>query len=65
LKVSGKVLESMRATNTSMCTCAVHCAERCEAAHCDPDERCVCWCHSEKGRAYEAWSNGRAPKGGG
>jgi hypothetical protein len=31
-----------------MCTCAQHCAETCEPAHCMYGERCSCWCHRSR-----------------
>lgn len=31
-----------------ICTCAVHCSNTCEAAHCPPGTpRCKCWCHEK------------------
>jgi hypothetical protein len=34
--------------NSGMCTCAIHCANRCEPACCPPHKWCNCWCHREQ-----------------
>lgn len=31
-----------------ICTCATHCPNTCEPAHCYPSQRCDCWCHKPK-----------------
>lgn len=39
----------------SMCTCAYHCANRCEPQHCN--EWCKCWCHArEYTQKRELWA---------
>jgi hypothetical protein len=30
----------------AMCTCSVHCSNRCETQHCSG--WCYCWCHAEE-----------------
>ena len=42
-----------------ICSCASHCANRCEPGHCPPGTPpCACWCHA---KTVKVQKDGRIP----